>query len=85
MKINSAAMEALFDLLTEEFKDQLVNGKQVVDKEGEVVRLSPDAATLSAIRQFLKDNNISVTPGTSDPLREIANGLPFVNDDHVSH
>lgn len=78
-------MEALHKALADTFKDILDNGKTVVDKEGEVVKLTPDAATLGAIRQFLKDNGIEAAEGKSEALNAIAGRqLPFMpkTDEH---
>lgn len=78
MKTNTALLEQLMDLLTQEMKDQLENGKQIYDKNtGEVVRTSPDAATLNTIRQFLKDNGIEARGDKSPALQSLASQLPF--------
>jgi hypothetical protein len=74
------ALSALHQALAVQFKEILENGKAVEDKEtGEVVRVSPDASTLNAIRQFLKDNNIQSAPGTNSNLEEMGRrvDLPF--------
>jgi hypothetical protein len=61
----------------------LDSGVPVTDKEGHAVMVggkplmrAPDAATLSVIRQFLRDNGIvsDVTPAAS---RAVTEGLPF--------
>lgn len=70
-------MEALFDAFADTLKDTLENGKTVVDKDGEVQQVTPDSATLSVIRQFLKDQNITVAPGTNKVINDIASNLPF--------
>lgn len=78
MKTDSAAMAALFDKFAEVLKDTVENGKSSIDKEtGEIVRLTPDAATLNVVRQFLKDQNIGVAPGTNAVVNSIASKLPF--------
>jgi hypothetical protein len=79
-KATNEAMSALHGALAREFKDILENGKAVQDREtGELVRLTPDASTLNAVRQFLKDNNIQSAPGTNPELANLANrvNLPF--------
>jgi hypothetical protein len=70
----------IFDILTDEMKKMLTNGKLAIDKEsGEAVHVSPDAATLNVIRQFLKDNNISAASegDAHDKLTKIGTALPF--------
>lgn len=75
-------LEELHDLLATEMKKMLDEGRKVVVGEA-VVAVSPDAATLNAIRQFLKDNGIEApaggTPATKD-LAESATKLPFGAD-----
>jgi hypothetical protein len=74
------ALSALHQALAVQFKDILENGKTVEDREsGELVRVTPDASTLNAIRQFLKDNNIQSAPGTNKELEEMSRrvDLPF--------
>jgi ferritin len=77
MKTDSKAMAALFDKFAEVLKDTVENGKTVVDKEGELQSITPDAATLNVVRQFLKDQNVSVVPGTNDVVNDLAKSLPF--------
>lgn len=84
MKTTSKALEAVFDLLAEEFKAQLRDGKIAYDKNtGEEIKLSPDAATLNVIRQFLKDQGIEAIGEKSDQLGDLAASLPFNSD--ISH
>lgn len=79
-------MEALHQALAETFKDILDNGKTAIDKEtGEAVKITPDAATLGAIRQFLKDNGIEAAEGKNETLNALAGRkLPFLpkTDEH---
>lgn len=82
MKTNSASMEALFDAFADTLKDTLINGKTVVDKDGEVQSITPDSASLSVIRQFLKDQNITVAPGTNNVVNDIASNLPFNGEEY---
>ena len=80
MKTNTALLESLMDLLTDEMKEQLEQGKSVYDKAtGETIRVSPDAATLNVIRQFLKDAGIDVRGENNDKLQHIRSQLPFGN------
>lgn len=75
-------MEALFDAFADTLKDTLINGKTVVDKDGEVQTVTPDSASLSVIRQFLKDQNITVAPGTNSVVNDIASNLPFNGEEY---
>jgi len=73
-------LDAIFDLLADEMKKMLVDGKVAIDKEsGEAVHISPDAATLNVIRQFLKDNGITAASEGQghDKLQSISQSLPF--------
>lgn len=71
-------MEELFDAFAKTLKDTLIEGKAIVDKDtGEVTHITPDAASLSVIRQFLKDQNITVAPNTNEVVNDIAANLPF--------
>ena len=81
---NKSRLEALHDALATEMARILKDGEVAVDKEtGEAVRTTPAAATLNAIRQFLKDNNIEAphdgTPAINS-LRDAVTRLPFGED-----
>lgn len=68
MKSNTDAMEALFDALADDLKYKLMNGEAT-------------AAELNVARQFLKDNNVAIKPGSSnDKLNSIVDSLPFNED-----
>jgi hypothetical protein len=79
---DKSRLEQLHDLLATEMKNILEGGKVVII-DGEPTKVSPDAATLNAIRQFLKDNSIEApaggTPATKG-LQEAATKLPFGAD-----
>lgn len=79
MSASKKAMQALHKALADTFKDILEDGKTVIDKEtGEAVKVTPDAATLGAIRQFLKDNGIEAAEGTNSDLQALnRRALPF--------
>jgi hypothetical protein len=51
----------VFDDFVETVADIAKNGEIELTKEGEPVRVTPKAATLGVIRQFLKDQNIQAT------------------------
>lgn len=79
-RASADALSALHAALAVQFKDILENGKTVEDKDsGDLVRVTPDASTLNAIRQFLKDNNIQSAPGTNPELEAMGRkvDLPF--------
>jgi hypothetical protein len=76
-------LEELHDLLATKMKDILENGEVVTDREGNALRVTPTAATLSAVRQFLKDNNIEAPVGGTKPLNDLQEAttkLPFGAD-----
>ncbi len=77
-RTDSKAMEALFDVFADTLRAMIAEGKSVIDKEtGEVVKLTPDAASLNVVRQFLKDNGQTVLPGTNKAVNDLASQLPF--------
>ncbi|MER8406984.1 hypothetical protein NKH16_20010 [Mesorhizobium sp. M1307] len=82
MKTDNKALSALFDAFAGELSKLITEGKTVMDKEGEIVRLSPDAASLNVIRQFLKDTNTTVAPNTNKVVNDIAASLPFDGSEH---
>lgn len=71
------AMGALHGALANTLTDMLTKGETTVDKDGEVVTLPPSAATLSVIRQFLKDNGIEALATPGSPIASLASALPF--------
>ncbi|MEY9719266.1 hypothetical protein ABIA22_001756 [Sinorhizobium fredii] len=82
-RTDSKAMEALFDAFATTLKDMMENGRAAIDKEtGEVVRVTPEAASLNVIRQFLKDNGQSVLPGTNKAVNDLAASLPFSGEEY---
>jgi hypothetical protein len=60
-----------------ELQDLLIDEFLLRVKSGEAT-----TADLSAIRQFLKDNNVGAVATESSPLHELVNSLPF-HDEHV--
>ncbi|PLP55555.1 hypothetical protein CYK37_30150 [Mesorhizobium loti] len=83
MKTNSKALESLFDAFAEQLSTILTDGRTVVDKEtGEAVKITPDAASLNVIRQFLKDTGTAPAPGTNPVVNNIAQNLPFDGSEH---
>lgn len=82
MKTDSKALSNLFDAFATQLKTILEEGRTAVDKEGEVVTLTPDAASLNVIRQFLKDTGTAPVPGTNPVVNDIASKLPFDGSEH---
>ncbi|MBY5849800.1 hypothetical protein HFN51_04410 [Rhizobium leguminosarum] len=77
MKTNSDSMAALFDNFADELAKLIKEGKTVVDKDGEVHKITPDAATFNVVRQFLKDTGTTIAPNTNKKVNAIADMLPF--------
>ena len=67
-KARSLKMEALQDLLIDEFIEKIQSGEAA-------------PAVLNAARQLLKDNNIIASVSAQSPLQSLVNLLPF--DDEV--
>lgn len=83
MKTDNKAMQGLFDQFADILKETLVEGKAVVDKDsGEIVRVTPDAATLNVVRQFLKDTNTGIAPGSNETVNDISKHLPFNGEEY---
>lgn len=84
MKTSKSAMDGLFDKFAELLAETLNEGKAVIDKDtGEIVRVTPDAATLNVVRQFLKDTGTMLQPGTHNPaVDNLASKLPFDGSEH---
>lgn len=79
-RASDAALSALHAALANEFTNILTNGRKVVNKEtGELEAITPDASTLNAIRQFLKDNDITALAESSPDMAELVDRakLPF--------
>lgn len=77
-RTDQKAIDALFDAFADTLKDLIVNGKSVLDKDtGEAVRITPDAATLNVVRQFLEKNGGTVLPGSNNKVNDLASMLPF--------
>lgn len=81
MTARKEAMEQLHAALAEQMKTILEEGVTAQDKEtGEVLKLTPGANYLNAIRQFLKDNGIEAADAPNSPARQLAD-LPFPQAD----
>lgn len=74
---SEAKLGALHDKLADVFSELLegtVIGEETDEETGEVVetRLPPSAAILTAVNQFLKNNNISCVPDASNSTGKLA-------------
>jgi ribosomal protein L19E len=84
------ALEALHVQLAEHMTDVLKNGEKTVDREGNEIRVPPAAATLNAIRQFLKDNDVKAAPSEGSAMDRLGKAagnidLPFEGDYPQTH
>ena len=63
------------DSMSEEFDKSLLqilkDGRQVVNKDGEVVNVEASAADLNVIRQRLKDCGVTAMPANNNPIGNI--------------
>jgi hypothetical protein len=81
-RATSAAMAELHAKMAAVMKEFLSNGVKEVDNNGELVSVTPPAAYLNVVRQFLKDNGIdSPTVGEELNSKAIFQGLPFTQTD----
>lgn len=82
-KASKALMAELHGALAKEMARILNDGVTATDDDGNVVKLTPGAAHLNVIRQFLKDNSIEAV--TIPVLEEAVNSpkvnLPFTKTD----
>lgn len=83
MTASQEKLSNLHDALANHFADVLKNGEEELTKDGEVVRVKPKAATLNAIRQFLKDNGIEAKPGEGTGLGHLVAQLPQFEEDEL--
>lgn len=77
-------MDLMHELLAKNFLDMLKNGVEYVDREGEIKYRKCNASELNAIRQFLKDNNISADAEFNNQIKELNEELPFITDNVVN-
>ncbi|RWP18875.1 MAG: hypothetical protein EOR00_09570 [Mesorhizobium sp.] len=83
MKTDSKALGELFDTFANQLKTILTDGRTVVDKEtGEAVQVTPDAASLNVILNFLKHTGTAPAPGTHKVVNDIVSKLPFDGSEH---
>lgn len=70
----------LHSLLCGVFRKILQDGQIKLTKDGDVVTVTPDAALLKEIRQFLLDNDVKAIPAKGTPLGDLVGDLPFESD-----
>ena len=70
-------MGDLHGLIARTLKDQILNGTNVVGKDGSVYNISVTPATLNVARQFLRDNNIECLGATNEDIQSLTEALPF--------
>lgn len=76
-------MARLHAALAKEMESILKEGVKEIDKSsGELVQITPGAAYLNVVRQFLKDNGID-NPSIGEELdqKPVFSGLPFTQVD----
>lgn len=70
-------LASLHDALANDLARRLKDGEKVVEKgTGEIVQVDCPASTLSVIRQFLKDNEVTALPAKGSPLGKLKDALP---------
>lgn len=74
-KATSEDLGVLHGATTKILTEVLTNGVKVMDKEGEVVSLTPSAAYIMASATFLKNNNITADPATNKNLEDLRSAL----------
>lgn len=82
-RTSKKSLEGLFDAFADLLAKQLEDGRTVVTKDGEVVQIDPDAATLNVVRQFLKEQGIEADGdnGNNERLNHLRNVVPFKADE----
>jgi hypothetical protein len=81
-KASDATLSALHEALANDLARRLKEGEKVVEKgTGEIVQVDCPASTLSVIRQFLKDNDITALPVKGSPLDKLQGALPVAFGD----
>ena len=64
-------LEKLSDLYDQHLLKVLVDGREIVTKDGELLKVEPTAADLNVIRQRLKDCCITSVPTANNPIGNI--------------
>jgi len=79
-------IEDMGDRFDEMLLDMLQNGRETMDRDGNLVRVQPTSADLNVIRQRLKDCGMTSVPVEDSPIANIVaemakRRLPELNDD----
>ena len=64
-------MQKLGDAFDRHLQEVLANGREIMNKDGETVRVQATAADLNVIRQRLKDCGITAIPTEENPIGSI--------------
>ena len=65
----------LADLFDKQLLHVLENGREIVNKDGEVLRIEPSAADLNVIRQRLKDCGVTSMMVDDSPIASIVQNM----------
>jgi hypothetical protein len=79
-------IENMGDRFDEMLLDMLQNGRETMDRDGNLVRVQPTSADLNVIRQRLKDCGMTSVPVEDSPIANIVaemakRRLPELNDE----
>jgi hypothetical protein len=80
------SLENMGDRFDEMLLNMLEEGRETMDRDGNIVRVQPTSADLNVIRQRLKDCGITSVPTEDSPIANIVaemakRRLPELNDD----
>lgn len=81
-KATNDLLDTLHALTAEKLADIIRNGVEVVDKEGNVERVTAPASYIAAAIKFLKDNDITADLGGGrfNPLKDALHNIPTFDD-----
>ena len=66
-----ASLDKLSDMFDQTLLSVLKEGREIMNKEGETVKVQATAADLNVIRQRLKDCGITAVPTNANPIGNI--------------
>lgn len=76
MAASEKILSALHDALATELKEQITEGRTILDSDGEPIKISPGASVLNVARQWLKDEGIRCQPNRpSAPMKDLVEAL----------
>ena len=64
-------LDDMSDAFDKALLDVLKNGREIMNKDGDTVRIQATAADFNVIRQRLKDCGITAVPTTANPIGNI--------------